>query len=154
MLTVWHKLSNGMCREQILRISTSLGTPWPYQQIVHSLSYLATQISIAARSAQSGQFWSLQGSAGTGGPQPKNGNGGRGDVFVAPFAGEFVEKDSPPSSNVERTGPSSCERISLPPAPLPRASRPEGAYMNAGRCCSCLLSDLTYMVRTYICMYV
>lgn len=114
-------------------------------------------MSLAARSAQSGQFLSLQGSMGAVGPLPKGGNGGGGDVFVAPFAGEFVERDSPPSSNFERTGPSPCERISLPPAPLPRASHPEGAYMNAGRCCSCLLSDLTHIgtyVRIYVCTYV
>ena len=65
---------------------------------------------------------------------PKNGNGGGGDVFGAPFAGEFVERDSPPSSNI--AGPSSNERISLPPTSLPRGSQ-QGVYVNPGRCCSC-----------------
>ena len=110
-------------------------------------------MSLAARSAQNGQFRSLQGSMGAVGPLPKGGNGGGGDVFGAPFAGEFVERDSPPSSNFERTGPSSCERISLHPTPLPRTSHHEGVYMNAGRCCSCLLSVLTY-IGTYVRMYV
>ena len=101
-------------------------------------------MSLAARSAQSGQFWSLQGSMGAVGPQPKDGNGGRGDDFGARFAGGIVERDSPPSSNI--AGPSSCERISLPPTSLPRGSQ-QGAYMNPGRCCSCLLSVLTYVHR-------
>ena len=113
-----------------------LGYPLHYQQNVRSLSYLPTQMSLAARSAQSGQFRSLQGSMGAVGPLPKGGNGGRGDVFVTPFAGDFAERDSPPSSNIEGAGPSSYERISLPPTSLPRGSQ-QGVYVNPGRCCSC-----------------
>ena len=166
MLRVLYKLLNDVMRTDS-RLSTSLGTPWPYQQNIHSLFYLPTQMSLAARSIQSGEFQSLQGSVGAGGPLPKDGNGDRGHVFVEPFAGEFIETDSPPSSNIEwdsppsskikrdsppssnfeRAGPSSCEYISLLPAPLTCASHPEGAYMNAGRCC--LLSVLTY-IGTYV----
>lgn len=107
------------------------------------MPYLVPQMSLAARS---GQFWSLQGSAGAGGGLPKDGNGAKGDVVGGRFAGDHVEKDSPPGSNVGKPGPSPSELISVGPPPPPRAAQPEGMYRHAGGCYNCSMS-----VRTYVC---
>ena len=108
---------------------------------------ISLQMSLAPRSAQGGAFLSFQGSIGAGGVLPKGSNDARGDVVGGRFAGDSVEKDSPPDSGVGKRGPSSLERISIAPTPLPRASQPEGGYTNAGRYCK-------YLVCVCVCVCV
>ena len=102
-------------------------------------------MSLAARSSQGGPFLSFQGSIGAAGSgdqhnamhpvvgqpmakQPMDGNGARIEFYGGQSGGDFMEKDSPPGSRIENKGPSSFERISMLPTPLPRTAQREGQY--------------------------
>ena len=95
-----------------------------------------TQMSLAARSPQGGQVWFLGDSIHAG---------------VVPLKDDDSEtdplQDSPPSSNIERTG-SSFKPMSVAPTPRPRTRKPEGMSMNAGgycKCCSVHVCVLCYL---------
>ena len=116
---------------------------WIHYRLVKELfsSYPSfSQTSLTPRSSQGGPFLSFQDSIGdphnamqqvvAGQPrakQPMEGNGARVYFHGGQFAGDFMERDSPPSSNVGK-GPSSLERISMPPTAPPRTAQPEGQY--------------------------